>query len=55
IARTESRGAHSRTDYPKRDDQNWMRHTVATYTPGEPELSYSPVAFTRWEPKERVY
>ncbi len=55
IARTESRGAHTRVDFPKRDDQNWMRHTMARRTPEGPELSYAPVAYTRWEPKERVY
>ena len=54
-ARTESRGAHSRTDYPKRDDARWMKHTLAQRGPTAPTLSYSPVAFTRWEPKERVY
>ena len=54
-ARTESRGAHSRTDYPKRDDAHWMKHTLATRGPEGPLLSYSPVAYTRWEPKERVY
>ena len=54
-ARTESRGAHSRIDYPKRDDARWMRHTLARKGPEGPELSYSPVAYTRWEPKERVY
>ncbi len=54
-ARTESRGAHSRTDYPKRDDARWMRHTLARRGAEGPELSYSPVAYTRWEPKERVY
>jgi len=54
-ARTESRGAHSRSDYPKRDDAHWMKHTLAQRTPTGPNLSYSPVGFTRWEPKERVY
>ncbi len=54
-ARTESRGAHSRTDYPKRDDAHWMKHTLARRSDRGPELSYSPVAYTRWEPKERVY
>ena len=54
-ARTESRGAHYRTDYPKRDDAKWMRHTLAAKGPEGPRLSYAPVAYTRWEPKERVY
>ncbi|MHB1434803.1 MAG: FAD-binding protein [Thermoplasmata archaeon] len=55
FARTESRGAHSRVDYPKRDDAQWMKHTIATRTPQGPSLSYAPVSYTRWEPKERVY
>ncbi len=54
-ARTESRGAHARTDFPKRDDQKWMKHTLAQKTSTGPNLSYAPVAYTRWEPKERVY
>ncbi len=54
-ARTESRGAHTRTDYPKRDDARWMRHTLAQKGPEGPTLSYSPVTITRYEPKERVY
>jgi succinate dehydrogenase / fumarate reductase, flavoprotein subunit len=54
-ARTESRGAHTRTDYPKRDDAHWMKHTVARKTASGPNLSYAPVGYTRWEPKERVY
>jgi succinate dehydrogenase / fumarate reductase, flavoprotein subunit len=55
IARTESRGAHYRLDFPTRDDKNWMKHTIAHRTPGGPELSYAPVAYTHFEPKERVY
>jgi len=55
FARTESRGAHCRIDYPKRDDAHWMRHTLAQRTSDGPSLTYAPVAYTRWEPKERVY
>ena len=54
-ARTESRGAHSRTDFPKRDDQKWMRHTIAQRSAEGPRLSYAPVSVTRWQPTERVY
>jgi len=55
FARTESRGAHSRTDYPKRDDVRWMRHTLARKGPAGPTLDYAPVGFTRYPPTERVY
>jgi len=56
LARTESRGAHSRTDFPTRDDDNWLKHTVAHYNPGgEPRLEYSTVNITMWKPVERKY
>jgi succinate dehydrogenase / fumarate reductase flavoprotein subunit len=55
LPRTESRGAHSRTDYPKRDDENWLKHTLAYYTKDGPRLEYSPVAITRWQPAARTY
>jgi succinate dehydrogenase / fumarate reductase flavoprotein subunit len=55
LARTESRGAHSRRDFPTRDDVNWGKHTLAHYTPDGPKLDYSPVAMTMWKPVERKY
>jgi succinate dehydrogenase / fumarate reductase flavoprotein subunit len=55
LARTESRGAHFRRDYPKRDDANWLKHTLATFTPSGPELDYSQVSITKYLPAERHY
>ena len=55
LARTESRGAHYRLDYPKRDDQNWLKHTLAYYTREGPRLEYIPVTITKWQPTERKY
>jgi succinate dehydrogenase / fumarate reductase flavoprotein subunit len=55
LARTESRGAHSRMDYPKRDDQNWLKHTLAYYTKEGPRLEYVPVTITKWPPVARTY
>ncbi len=54
-ARTESRGSHQRTDYPQRDDENFLRHTMAYRTGGPPRIEYLDVVITRWPPGERVY
>jgi len=55
FARTESRGAHTRLDYPKRDDENWLKHTLAYYTKEGPRLEYIPVTITKWPPTARAY
>ncbi len=55
LRRTESRGGHYRTDYPKRDDEKWLKHTLAFYTPDGPEFDYKPVVITKWQPTERRY
>ncbi len=55
LARTESRGAHSRLDYPKRDDPNWLKHTLAYYTIDGPRFEYGPVTITNYPPTERHY
>ncbi len=55
LQRKESRGAHYRKDFPERDDANFLKHTIATYTLDGPHLEYSPVTVTKWQPKERVY
>jgi succinate dehydrogenase / fumarate reductase flavoprotein subunit len=55
IARQESRGAHSRLDFPKRDDEHWLKHTLAYYTAEVPRLEYLPVTITKWPPVARTY
>ena len=53
--RKESRGSHQRTDFPKRDDQTFLRHSMAYRTDGAPRIGYKDVVITRWPPAERVY
>ncbi len=54
-ARHESRGAHTREDYPDRDDENWLKHTLAFRTDGGVTLKYKPVNVSFFEPKPRTY
>ena len=54
--RKESRGAHSRPyDYPTRDDENFLHHSIVHWGDDAPELSTKEVRFTKWEPQERKY
>ncbi len=55
LARRESRGSHFRTDYPRRDDDHWLRHTLAYKTSNGPKLEYQEVTITNYPPKERTY
>jgi succinate dehydrogenase / fumarate reductase flavoprotein subunit len=55
IERKESRGAQFRTDYPERNDEHWLKHIDITLADGKPEISYSPVTITQWQPEERKY
>lgn len=55
LERTESRGGHSRVDFPKRDDANWLKHTFAFKTESGPKFTYKSVTITKFQPQERKY
>src|SRR6195256_4141784 len=56
LARKESRGAHARPyDYPDRDDENFLKHTMVHWVDGKPKLDWKPVTMTKWQPEERKY
>ena len=55
LNRKESRGGHSRVDYPDRDDENWLKHTLVSKKNDKLEISYKPVVITKYQPKARVY
>jgi len=56
LERTESRGSHQRTDYPQRDDERFLMHSLAYRAEdGSPRIEYLPVTITRWPPGRRVY
>ncbi len=55
LSRNESRGAHCREDYTERDDENFLKHTMAYYSPAGIDIQHRPVTITMFEPKERKY
>lgn len=55
LAREESRGAHARRDFATRDDENWLKHTLAFHTAAGPRFGHKPVTIDMWKPVERRY
>jgi succinate dehydrogenase/fumarate reductase flavoprotein subunit len=54
-SRKESRGAHTRRDFPTRDDQNWLHHTLCYFDPAGPRIEKKDVTLGTWVPEERKY
>ncbi len=55
LLREETRGSHYRLDHPKRDDANWLKHTLMSLKEGKPEVGYRDVLITKYQPQERKY
>ncbi len=55
LHRTESRGAHTRTDFPDRNDDEWLKHVNLSLNGDAPDITYSDVSITQWQPAERTY
>lgn len=55
LKRTESRGAHFRTDYPEMNNKEWLKHSIIRFSKDGPKISYKPVRVTRWIPTLRAY
>src|SRR3989475_2124765 len=55
LERRESRGAQFRTDFPERNDEEWLKHITISKDGDEPEIAYSEVTITQWQPEERKY
>ena len=55
LKRTESRGSHQRSDFPERDDENFLKHSIAYQTNTKPHIDYKDVIITKWPPGKRVY
>jgi succinate dehydrogenase/fumarate reductase flavoprotein subunit len=55
LLREETRGSHYRRDFPKRNDTDWLKHTLVTLKDGKPEVSYRGVRITKYKPEERKY
>ena len=55
LLRSESRGSHFRTDFPNRDDESWLKHTIIALKDGKPDINYEPVRITLFKPETRAY